>query len=141
MIIPNVFLICLAFFTFYDKGFRPIVLAFIFGLLYDICYADLIGLYTCLFPIITIILLRFVSQTMPVNLLSMMALVMGVVVFEEWIVYFIIDTMTITNMSLMMFMKLILIPTVIFNALITIPLYPILKSQFRKYQRTYLNEF
>lgn len=141
MIIPNVFLICLAFFTFYDKGFRPIVLAFIFGLLYDICYADLIGLYTCLFPIITIILLRFVSQTMPVNLLSMMALVMGVVVFEEWIVYFIIDTMIITNMSLMMFMKLILIPTVIFNALITIPLYPILKSQFRKYQRTYLNEF
>lgn len=141
MIIPNVFLICLAFFTFYDKGFRPIVFAFIFGLFYDICYADLIGLYTCLFPIITIILLRFISQTIPVNLFAMIALVMGMVVVEEWIVYFIIDTMTVTNMPLMTFIKLILIPTVVFNALIVIPLYPILKSQFKKYQRTYLNEF
>ena len=141
MIIPNVFLICLALFTFYDKGIRPIIFACIFGLLYDICYTDLIGLYTCLFPIITFILLRFISQTMPVNLLSMMALVMGVVIFEEWFVYFIVNTMKTTNMSFMIFIKFILIPTAIFNTLITIPLYPILKSQFRKYQRQFLNEF
>lgn len=141
MIIPNVFLICLALFTFYNKGVLPIILAFLFGLLYDICYADLIGLYTCLFPIITFILLRFISQTMPVNLLSMMALVMGVVVLEEWLVYFIVNTMKTTNMSAMTFVKFILIPTAVFNMLITIPLYPILKSQFRKYQRQFLNEF
>ena len=45
MVIPNVFLICLSFFTFYDKGVRPLIFALIFGLLYDICYTDLIGLY------------------------------------------------------------------------------------------------
>ena len=71
----------------------------------------------------------------------MMALVMGVVIFEEWFVYFIVNTMKTTNMSFMIFIKFILIPTAIFNTLITIPLYPILKSQFRKYQRQFLNEF
>lgn len=141
MVIPNVFLICLAFFTFYDKGFGPLLIALIFGILYDICYADLIGLYTCLFPIITFILLRFISQTMPINILSMMALVMMVVIFEEWVVYFIVNTMKTTNMTLLMFIKLILLPTAIFNTLITIPIYPVLKRQFRKYQRDFLNEF
>ena len=141
MVIPNVFLICLSFFTFYDKGFRPLLIAFIFGVLYDICYADLIGLYTCLFPIITFILLRLVSQTMPVNILSMMALVMMVVIFEEWFIYFIVNTMKTTNMSLLTFIKMILIPTAIFNTIITIPIYPILKRQFKKYQRAVLNEF
>ena len=123
------------------KGFAPLFSpAFLaYSMIY--CYTDLIGLYTCLFPIITFILLRFISQTMPVNLLSMMALVMGVVIFEEWFVYFIVNTMKTTNMSFMIFIKFILIPTAIFNTLITIPLYPILKSQFRKYQRQFLNEF
>lgn len=141
MVIPNVFLICLSFFTFYDKGVRPLIFALIFGLLYDICYTDLIGLYTCLFPIITILLVRFISQIMPINILAMIALVIGVVVFEEWIVYFIVNTMETTNVSLIAFIKFILIPTAIFNGLITIPLYPILKTQFKKYQREILNEF
>lgn len=141
MVIPNVFLICLSFFSFYDKGYRPLIFSLIFGLLYDICYTDLIGLYTCLFPIITIILLRFISQIMPINILAMMALVIGVVIFEEWIVYFIVNTMETTNVSLMTFLKFILIPTAIFNGILTIPLYPILKTQFKKYQSEISNEF
>ena len=46
----------LIFFTFYDKGLNPLYFCIIFGLLYDICYTDLIGIYTCLFPIITFLI-------------------------------------------------------------------------------------
>ena len=139
--IPNVFLICLAFFTFYDKGIRPFIFAFIFGFLYDVCYADLIGLYTCLFPILTFIMVRFVSQTMPINLLSMMAMVAILVMGEESIVYFIVNTMKATNMSTWTFIKYILIPTAFFNMLVTIVLYPMLKFQFKIYQKMVLNDF
>lgn len=139
--IPNVFLICLSFFTFYDRGIRPYILAFIFGFLYDVCYTDLIGLYTCLFPIITFIMVRFVSQMMPINLLSVMAMVAVLVIGEESIVYFMVNTMKTTNMSTFVFIKYILIPTVFFNVLVTVILYPILKRQFRAYQKNVLNEF
>ena len=71
----------------------------------------------------------------------MIAFVIGVVIFEEWIVYFIVNTMKTTNVVVNAFFKFILIPTAIFNGLITIPLYPILKTQFKKYQREFLNEF
>ena len=57
----------------------------------------------------------------------MMALVMMVVIFEEWFIYFIVNTMKTTNMTLLTFIKMILIPTAIFNTIITIPIYPILK--------------
>lgn len=133
--IPNVFLMCLSFFTFYDRSHKSLVFAVIFGILYDICYADLFGIYTCLFPIITILLQRFVSNIMPVNLLSMLALFSIVIVLEEWAVYFLVNTMMVTNVSGYAFFKLILFPTVLFNGLLVLILYPILKSQFRKYQK------
>ena len=98
--IPNVFLMCLCFFTFYDRGNKALVFAIIFGILYDICYADLFGIYTCLFPIITFLLQRFVS-----------------------------------NVSGYAFVKLILFPTLLFNSLVVLVLYPILKSQFGRYQK------
>ena len=113
--IPNVFLMCLCFFTFYDRGNKALVFAIIFGILYDICYADLFGIYTCLFPIITFLLQRFVSNSMPVNILSMLAL--------------------FSIVSGYAFVKLILFPTLLFNSLVVLVLYPILKSQFGRYQK------
>lgn len=135
MAIPCIFLISLCFFTFYDKSYRAIMIAVIFGILYDVCYADLIGLYTCLFPIITILVQRFIAGTMPVNILSMLGLMSVIIIFEQWVVYFLVNTMMITNMNTYFFIKLILIPTVLFNAVALIPLYPILKNQFQNYQR------
>ena len=133
--IPNVFLMCLCFFTFYDRGNKALVFAIIFGILYDICYADLFGIYTCLFQIITFLLQRFVSNSMPVNILSMLALFSIVIVIEEWAVYFLVNTMMVTNVSGYAFVKLILFPTLLFNSLVVLVLYPILKSQFGRYQK------
>lgn len=111
------------------------MIAVIFGILYDVCYADLIGLYTCLFPIITILVQRFIAGTMPVNILSMLGLMSVIIIFEQWVVYFLVNTMMTTNINTYFFIKLILIPTVLFNAVALIPLYPILKNQFHNYQR------
>lgn len=133
--IPNVFLMCLCFFTFYDRSLKPLIFAIIFGILYDICYADLFGLYTCLFPIITFLIQHFISNMMPVNILSMLALFSIVIMIEEWVVYFLVNTMTVTNINGYAFLKLILFPTILFNAIIVFGLYPILKNQFRKYEK------
>ena len=78
---------------------------------------------------------------MPINLLSMMAMVAILVMGEESIVYFIVNTMKATNMSTWTFIKYILIPTAFFNMLVTIVLYPMLKFQFKIYQKKVLNDF
>ncbi len=133
--IPNIFLMCLCFFTFYDKSYRAILLAVIFGILYDVCYADLIGLYTCLFPIITFLVQRFISNTMPVNILSMLGLMSFIILVEQWAVYFLVNTMMVTNVDTAHFITLILFPTILFNAVALIPLYPILKHHFQAYRK------
>ncbi|MGL4336858.1 MAG: rod shape-determining protein MreD [Turicibacter sp.] len=131
--IPDVFLSCLIMFIFFDKDRKVIWLAFIFGMLYDVSYADLFGLYTFIFPTLTFIIQRLLSQTMPVNIFSMLALLTIAIISEEWLVYFVVDTMKVTNMPLSSFLGSILIPTVLFNAGLFFITYPILKIQFKKY--------
>ena len=131
-VIPNAFLTCLCLFVFFDKGRKSYVLAVVFGLLYDVYYAGTLGLYLCLFPIIVFGLRRIFTHSTPINFFSMAALMTGVIFFEEWIVYFMVLTVTPVNMSFIHFFQYILIPTLIFNALFMIAAYPVLISNFKK---------
>ncbi|HAX72693.1 MAG TPA: rod shape-determining protein MreD [Firmicutes bacterium] len=132
--IPNVFLMCLIMFIFFDRSQKIYIFAFVFGLLYDICYADLFGLYVLLFPCITFIVQKTLAQIMPVNILSILALLSICIAFEETCVYFLVQTMYTTNMSLIQFITYLLTPTILFNGVILLFMYPILKSQFKIYQ-------
>ncbi len=133
--IPNVLLTSLVMFTFYDREHKIYGITAILALLYDICYADLIGLYVFVFIIIIIVIERFVVHLMPVNLLSMIGLVSLCIVGKEWLVYFMVETMKGTQLSFFEFVVDILIPTVLFNISVILLSYPIFKHQFRQYDK------
>jgi len=148
-IIPNAFLSCLCLFTFYDrgtkysqgiksfdsKGNKSYIFALIFGILYDIYYAGMLGLYTCLFLIIVYLIRRFFVSSMPINILSMIALMTGVIIFEEWVVFFIVSTIINLNVTSFQFIQYTLFPSLLFNALLMLFIYPLLSNQFKKYQQ------
>lgn len=134
-VIPNLFLTCLVIFTFFDREKRPLFLAGIFGLLYDIFYAGLLGLYPVLFLAAVFITRRFFVGKTPVNFVSILSLLMGIIAAKEWIIYFLVLTLTGLRMSFMHFVQFLLFPTLLFNALFLLLAYPVLVNQFEKYKK------
>jgi len=151
LVIPNAFLSCLCLFTFYDrgakyengvksfdyKGNKSFLLALVFGVLYDIFYTGVLGVYTCLFCIIVYILRKFFILSIPINILSMVALMTGVIIFEEWAVFFLASTIIHVPMAFLNFVQYVLFPSLFFNGLLMLFIYPILTSQFRKCQQKF----
>ena len=135
-VIPNLFLTCLVMFVFFEKSNRPYYLAIIFGILYDIFYAGIFGLYPILFTAAVFTVKRFFVGTTPINLFSMLSLLLGVMAATEWIVYFLVLTMTDLRMTFMHFAQFVLFPTLLFNTVFIFVAYPILISQFRKYKKS-----
>lgn len=138
-VIPNVFLTCLVIFVFFERTHdrRPYYLAIVFGILYDVFYAGVIGLYPVLFVGCVFIVRHFFVGRTPINLFSMMALMFGMIAATQWIVYFLVLTMTESRMAFMHFFQYLLFPTLIFNGLFMFATYPFLTAQFRKYKKKY----
>ena len=134
-VIPNILLTSLVLFTFYDRNNKVYFITIILGLLYDICYADLVGLYLFVFSVVIFLVRRYVTNLMPVNLLSVIGLMSLAITIKEWLVYFIVETMKGTNLTFFEFATSLLVPTVLVNILIVGICYPIFKSQFRQYER------
>jgi len=144
-IIPNAFLCCLCLFTFYDRGVKydhgiksvdyhgnkAFVFAFIFGVLYDVFYLGSFGIHTCLFIIIVFLLRKFLVPSIPINLLSMIALTSGIIIFEESVVFFFATTILNLNYNFTQFIQYALFPSLFFNAIFMIFAYPILTRQFK----------
>ena len=143
-IIPNAFLSCLCLFTFYDRGVKyelgiksvdhqgnkAFVFAFVFGVLYDVFYLGSLGIHTCLFLIIVFILRKFLVQSIPINLLSMITLMTGVIIFEEWIVFFFSSSILNLDYNFPQFIQYTLFPSLFFNAFLMLFIYPLLKKLF-----------
>lgn len=137
-VVPNVFLTCLVVYVFFESHPRkPYYLALLFGLLYDIFYAGVIGLYPVIFLTAVFVIRRFFVGRTPINLFSMMALMMGVIAASQWVVYFLVLTMTELRMAFLHFVQFILFPTLLFNALFMFVTYPILVNRFRLYRKKY----
>lgn len=136
-VVPNVFLTCLAMFVFFDKGNKPYWLALAFGLLYDIFYAGLLGLYPVLFVGTVFILRKYFVGITPINLFSMIFLMWGVIAVNQWVIYFLVLTMTASRMGFMHFVQYLLFPALLFNGIFMLATYPFLVSQFRKYKKKF----
>jgi len=137
-VVPNVFLTCLALYVFFEPHpKKPYYMAIVFGFLYDIFYAGIIGLYPAIFVAVVFVIRRFFLGTTPINLFSMMALMLGVIASSQWVVYFLVLTMTELRMTFMHFVQFLLFPTLLFNALFMFVTYPILVNRFRAYKKKY----
>lgn len=139
ILVPRFLMIAILFFTIFGNVKQGIITGLIIGLLFDVVYTGIIGIYLVLFPLIA----YFVSKIMKILQANVVILtfvsVIGIA-FLELSVYEMNYLINITRMEFLMFLNQRLLPTLILNLLLTIIIgYP-LKRFFEKYKKEVMNE-
>src|SRR5699024_9898581 len=86
ILVPRFVFVCLIFLGVYGNRKMTIIYGIIFGLLYDIFYIDIIGVYAFLYPVISIIavgIIRYVYN----NMLIVIAIIFILIALLEIFTY------------------------------------------------------
>jgi rod shape-determining protein MreD len=128
VIVPYSLLIAICLHSFYDdENYLPI-LAFTFGFLFDIYNANLIGLYATLFPIIVIIIKKYIVPITPFNFVSTFYISVIAIISIEVNLFILVSFAMSQAMTLFRFIQHRLIITLVFNVMmLTIMYWPLVK--------------
>ncbi|CAH2716257.1 Rod shape-determining protein MreD [Neobacillus rhizosphaerae] len=139
IVAPHFLFAALLFLTIFVGKKQGIIYAAIFGLLFDIVYIEIIGIYFFLFPLITYLVSK-IMQTMQANIfIAFLVSLFGIALLEVG-VYEMYRLIHVTTLDFMSFINLRFYPTLIFNAaFIIIVGYP-LKRQFEKHAEALRDE-
>ncbi|HWJ78676.1 MAG TPA: rod shape-determining protein MreD [Niallia sp.] len=140
IVVPYFLFITILFFSIYGSRNVGIIYGFVFGLLFDIVYTEILGIYFFAFPFIIYIcnkiMKAFHQNVFVVSVVSLL----GITALEI-IVYEIIKVIHLTTMDFSSFLYLRLIPTLLLNLIfIVIVAYPY-KRYFEKYAQTMRDNF
>lgn len=131
-------------FTFYialyfdtDKTYNGVIFAAIFGLLIDIVYTNILGVYMFAY-FVSIYLVFIMGRSIRVNLLG--AILLGIVglTIVDSIIYFIYYFIGVTYIPLGDYAYYRLLPTVLANIVFLIMLYPLLYKRLAHWQERQL---
>lgn len=115
ILVPRFLIMYLIFVSIYYNRKRAIQLGVVFGLLYDVFFIDIIGLYAFIYPIL-IVIATWVMRYIHMNIVTLTFLILLLLAGLESLL-FIFNTI-IGNSGLFFdeFLKLRLVPTMIANA-------------------------
>ncbi|MCY8233646.1 rod shape-determining protein MreD [Priestia endophytica] len=128
---PKLTLIVLLLATIYINPKKGIQYAFFFGLLYDIVYTDLLGVYMFGMPAICYIVSKLL-KVFQTNVVIITILTIVGITLLEFYVYEINSMIGLTHMSMDRFLTYRLYPTLILNLVFVVLLAYPLKKQFEK---------
>ena len=118
-LVPRFVIVYLVFIAVYYNRQRAIIYGIVLGLLYDMFYIDIIGLYAFLYPLICYIaagIIRYMYK----HIVTVMVLSLLLVVLLEVLSYTFVSVIGITSMEPSEFMTSRLIPTMIANSLFVV---------------------
>lgn len=118
-LVPRFVIVSLIFIAVYDNKKQAMIYAAILGLLYDMYYIDIIGLYTVLYPLICLIaasLIRYIHR----HIVTVVLLSIVLIAFLEFLSYGFASLISITTIEFDAFIKGRLLPTLIANLLFVI---------------------
>ncbi|PKG21697.1 rod shape-determining protein MreD [Niallia nealsonii] len=132
ILIPHFLLIGIIFLAVFGNRNIGILYGFVFGILFDIIYTEILGIYFFMFPFVVYICSKimkvFHNNIVVVSIVSLIGISM-----LEIIVYEMILIIHLTSMDFSSFLNLRLFPTLILNAaFLVIVAYPF-KRFFEKY--------
>ena len=130
--VPHFLFIALLFLTIFVGKKHGIIFAAIFGLLFDIVYVEIIGIYLFLYPFISYLIYKLLQVLQANFITAFLAALLGVSLLEIG-VYEMNYLIHVTDLDFIGFMNLRFYPTLILNAVVTlITAYP-LKWLFEKH--------
>jgi len=128
IIVPHFLIIAILFFTVYGPKKYWLFYAFIFGLLFDIVYTEIIGIYLFLYPLIAYLFTKLMRILQTNLVIVSLVTLLGVMLLElgSYEINFLIH---LTNMDFSSYLSERLLPTLILNFIfIVLGAYP-----FKKY--------
>lgn len=118
-LVPRFVFIFLIFIAAYGRWKDAIKYGIIFGLLYDIFYIDIIGVYAFLYPIISLIA-AWAVRIIHRHIVTVGLFALVLIVFLEFLSYGFASLISLTTISFEEFVKGRLIPTMLANSLFII---------------------
>jgi len=125
--VPHLTLIGFCIHAFYDEDNRLPWVAFAFGLVYDTFAANVIGLYASMFPIMVLIIKKYIVTVTPVNLISLFYIVAVAILTVETIIYLFVVIITPVSTTPWAFIQYQLVITIVFNTILLAVIYPVLR--------------
>ena len=119
ILVPRFVIVYLIFIAVYYSRQRAIIYGIVFGLLYDVFYIDIIGLYAFLYPVIcyfAAFIIRYVHK----HIITVIFLALLLVALLEVLSYGFVTMIAITSIEPEVFMATRLMPTMIANSLFII---------------------
>ncbi|PLR93721.1 rod shape-determining protein MreD [Bacillus sp. T33-2] len=139
ILVPHFLMAGLLLLTIYGSFKHGIIYAFVFGLLFDIVYTEVIGIYLFVFPLMSYIFAR-IMKILQVNILIVSVISLFVIALLEVAVYEMNYLINVTDLDFKTFATIRLFPTLILNlAFIIIAVFP-LKRQFEKFAEALRND-
>jgi rod shape-determining protein MreD len=127
ILVPHLLLITILFLTIYVKSSMGILYGFIFGLLFDIVYTEIIGIYLTLFPLTAYLISKLIKSLQTNFFIVTLVSLLGVAIVEIGSLGFNFAIHK-TDMAFSVFMSFRLLPTLLYNLVITIlVIYPLSK--------------
>jgi rod shape-determining protein MreD len=114
--VPRFLILYLIFLSIYYNPKRAVLYGLIFGLLYDVFYIDIIGLYTVLYPLVCYIAswsVKYIHQHLTITTILSVLLV----ALMEMVLYYFFLLIQFTNLPFMEFFMNRLIPSILANFL------------------------
>ena len=132
VIVPHFLFAALVFLTIFTGKKQGIIYAAIFGMIFDIVYVEIIGIYFFLFPFICYIVTK-IMHIMQSNIIIAFLVSLFAIALLEIGVYEMNFLIHVTDLDFMGFLNLRFYPTLILNAVFVLIFgYP-LKRRFEKY--------
>jgi rod shape-determining protein MreD len=132
ILVPHFLFASLLFLTIYVGRKQGILYCFIFGLLFDVVYTEILGIYLFLFPLIAYIVSK-IMHVMQLNIfVSFIVSIIGIALLEFG-VYGLNFIIHVTSLDFNHFLSLRLYPVLVLNAVIMLIFAYPLKRYFEKY--------
>ncbi|RDU35055.1 rod shape-determining protein MreD [Neobacillus piezotolerans] len=131
ILVPRFLIVALLLLSIYGSLKHAILYGFAFGLLFDIVYTEIIGIYLFLFPL-TIYLVMRAMKVLQANALVVTLAILAGIALLELVIYKMNSFLHITDISLKEFADMRLLPTLCLNLIfIAAAFYP-LKRYYEK---------
>lgn len=133
-----IFLIYISLFFDLKSTYHGVIYAAIFGLLIDIVYTDILGVYMFAY-FITVYIVFLMGRSLKINLLGTIFLGIVGIILADMLIYFIYYFISLTTISLKNYAYYRLLPTVLANIIFLIVLYPFVNKRLQRWQEKELN--
>ncbi|ALC89799.1 rod shape-determining protein MreD [Bacillus sp. FJAT-18017] len=124
ILVPRFLIGILMLFAIYGKQKQAVIYGFVFGLLFDIVYTEIIGVYLFLFPL-TIVMVSRLMRVFHANVLVAIVAILAAISALEIVIYKLNNFIGITEMPFSAFAEVRLLPVIVLNfVFLAVAFYP-----------------